>query len=47
MTDNTIINNTIYRIKTKIYKKYKTKYIRLSRNQLRIFESLYNDGGIN
>jgi hypothetical protein len=47
MTDNTIINNTIYKIKTKIYKKYKTKYIRLSSNQLRIFESLYNDGGIN
>ena len=47
MTDETIINNTIYKMKTKIYKKYKTKYIRLSSNQLRIFESLYNDGGIN
>lgn len=44
---NTITNNIIYKIKAKIYKKYKTKYIRLSRNQLRIFESLFNDGSLN
>lgn len=46
MTD--IINdNTTYRLKTKLYKKHKARYIRLSRNQLRIFESLYNDGSTN
>ena len=45
--DNTITSNTVYKIKTKIYKKHKTKYIRLSRNQLRIFESLFNDGSLN
>ena len=42
-----INDNTSYRMKSKIYKKYKMKYIRLSRNQLRIFESLFVDGSHN
>ena len=35
-----------YLIKTKIYRKYKSRYIRISKNQLRVLESLYKDGGL-
>ena len=33
-----------YRIKSKIYKKYKARYIKISKNQFRIMESLFLDG---
>lgn len=34
----------LYKIKAKIYKKYEARYIKISKNQLRILESLYLDG---
>ena len=34
----------LYKIKAKIYKKHDTRYIKISKNQLRILESLYLDG---
>tara|TARA_X000000950_G_C13900314_1_gene654617 strand:- start:2727 stop:3476 length:750 start_codon:yes stop_codon:yes gene_type:complete len=34
----------LYKIKAKIFKKYDTRYIKISKNQLRILESLYLDG---
>ena len=33
-----------YKIKAKIYKKHKSRYIKISKNQFRIMESLYIDG---
>lgn len=45
--DEIIEENTKYRIKSKVYKKYNSKYIKLTRNQLRIFESLFKDGSTN
>ena len=33
-----------YKIKAKIYKKHKSRYIKISKNQFRIKESLYIDG---
>ena len=47
MTYDNINKNISYKMKSKIYKKYKMKYIKLSRNQLRIFESLFTDGSHN
>lgn len=48
MSDDSIINtNTIYKIKSKIYKKHKSRYIKIKHNQLRIFESLFIDGSCN
>ena len=46
-SDEIIEENTKYRIKSKVYKKYNSKYIKLTRNQLRIFESLFKDGSTN
>jgi hypothetical protein len=34
----------LYKIKAKIYKKHDARYIKISKNQLRILESLYLDG---
>ena len=34
----------LYKIKAKIYKKHEARYIKISKNQLRILESLYLDG---
>jgi len=34
----------LYKIKAKIYKKHEARYIKISKNQLRILESLYVDG---
>lgn len=34
----------IYKIKGKLFKKHKMRYIKISKNQLRILESLYQDG---
>jgi hypothetical protein len=34
----------IYKLKSKIYKKYDARYIKISKNQMRILESLYVDG---
>lgn len=39
--------DTTFKLKSKIYKKYKSRYIKLTKNQLRIFESLFNDGSCN
>jgi len=33
-----------YKLKSKIYKTYKSRYIKISKNQLRVFDSLLNDG---
>ena len=33
-----------YKIKSKLYKKYKSRYIKIPKNRLRILESLMNDG---
>ena len=33
-----------YQIKTKIYKEHDERYIKISKNQMRILESLYLDG---
>ena len=33
----------LYKIKAKIYKKHEARYIKISKNQLRILESLYLD----
>ena len=46
-SDSIIEENTKYRVKSKIYKKHDSKYIKLTRNQLRIFESLFKDGSSN
>ena len=43
-SDSTIDENIKYRVKSKVYKKYNSRYIKLTRNQLRIFESLFKDG---
>ena len=52
---NNIINHLInftdnkkkdtYKLNSKIYKKHKSRYIKITRNQIRILESLMNDGG--
>ena len=34
----------VYKLKSKIYKKYDARYIKISKNQMRILESLYVDG---
>ena len=35
---------TIYKVNSKVYKKHKARFIKVSKNQFRIMESLYIDG---
>ena len=50
-TINHLINFTnkkpdnTFKLKTKVYKKHTSRYIKINRNQIRIMESLMNDGG--